>query len=136
MKSRLSFARLGSRTQSRSSANPRPPSKPNPESAPSTTFERLVRLYETTNKPDKYAEWKQTLEAFDKGMLAGYAQGANPAGTFAMQDSSLRDFFVGAGLADRAPPPSFRDISDYARTRWRTIKTYRPKPLGGFKDQF
>ena len=69
-------------------------------------------------------------------MLATYAKGANPEGTFAPQDSSLRDFFVGAGLADRAAPPGFQYVSEYARTRWRTLKTYRPKPLGGFKDQF
>lgn len=73
---------------------------------------------------------------WDKAMLDGYTKGCNPAGAFAAQDSSLRDFFVGAGLADRAPPPSFRDVSEYARTRWRTVKTYRPKALSAFKDQF
>jgi len=73
---------------------------------------------------------------WDQAMLTGYTSGCNPAGTFAKQDSSLRDFFVGAGLADRTPPPSFRDVSEYTRTRWRTIKTYRPKALSTFKDQF
>ncbi len=73
---------------------------------------------------------------WDPAMLSTYTQGCNPAGTFAAQDSSLRDFFVGAGLSDRAPPPGFQYVSDYARTRWRTVKTYRPKALSAFKDLF
>ncbi len=74
--------------------------------------------------------------AWDGAMLAGYAASADPAGPFAAQDSSFRDRLVGAGLSDRAPPPRFRDVSDYARARWRSVKTYRPKCLSLFKDQF
>jgi tetratricopeptide (TPR) repeat protein len=34
-------------------------------------LERLVRLYEAWEKPEKLAEWKQKLDAFDKGAGAG-----------------------------------------------------------------
>jgi uncharacterized protein (DUF2235 family) len=74
--------------------------------------------------------------AWDPVMLSSYTRGCNPEGTFAPQDASLRDLFVGAGLSDRAPPPSFREVSEYARARWRTLAGYRPKPLSPFKDQF
>jgi hypothetical protein len=35
------------------------------------TIERLVRLYEAWEKPEKLAEWKQKLAVFDKGAGAG-----------------------------------------------------------------
>ncbi|MGE0667959.1 MAG: DUF2235 domain-containing protein [Sphingomonadales bacterium] len=73
---------------------------------------------------------------WDQAMLDTYTQGCNPAGRFAEQEGSIRNLLVGGGLSDRAPPPGFPSVSEYARARWRSVQAYRPRPLGGFSDQF
>ncbi len=74
--------------------------------------------------------------AFDDSLMAVYANSANASAPFADQVRSVADFLITiTGEEDRKGPENFLEISDAARTRWRSLKDYRPKPIARFADQ-
>jgi uncharacterized protein (DUF2235 family) len=74
--------------------------------------------------------------AFDDALTRMYTNSADPTAPFAEQTRAISDFLITiTGEKDRDGPKEFREISDAARTRWRALKGYRPKPIEAFAQQ-